>query len=183
MFKPAESEGSEARAGKPKRESGSGRSVGPVGGPPPRRAGGGSALHVYKPGQGAHVRWGTAAAGGVVVLGLAAFVHEQLVWFTDWVRYLIPVALLVVLGYLVFRFVGQSRSVVDFMIATEGEMKKVNWSTRREVLGATKVVIVAVMSLGIMLFVVDIFFMFFFDAIDVLKVDMVGRLFSSGVQQ
>jgi len=98
------------------------------------------------------------------------------------VRYLIPVGVLVVLGYLLFRFLGQSHAVVDFMIATEGEMKKVNWSTRREVLGATKVVIVSVIALGLMLFVVDVFFMFFFDAIGVLKVDMIGRLFASRVE-
>ena len=34
---------------------------------------------------------------------------------------------------------------VDFMIATEGEMKKVNWSTRREILGSTWVVIAVTM--------------------------------------
>jgi len=114
------------------------------------------------------------------VVWFAAFLREQLTRAqNEWVQTLIPVALLVILGYWVFRLLGQSRSVVDFMIATEGEMKKVNWSTRREVLGATKVVIVTVLALGVILFVVDLFFMFFFDAIDVLKIDMIGQLFGS----
>ena len=148
----------------------------PTGGPPPRRPGG-SALRVYKPGQGAYVRWSSAAGAGIVVLGFANFLHEQLAWFSEWVRYLIPVALLVLLGYGLFWLLGQSRSVADFMIATEGEMKKVNWSTRREVLGATKVVIVTVIALGAILFLVDIFFMFFFEGIGVLRIGMIARLF------
>ncbi len=148
--------------------------------PPLRRPGGGSALHIYKPGQGAYVRWGTAAGVGILVVWLAAFLREQLTRVqNEWVQTLIPVGLLVVLGYGLFRLLGQSHSVVDFMIATEGEMKKVNWSTRREVLGATKVVIVTVIALGVILFVVDIFFMFFFESIGVLRIGMISRLFGS----
>ena len=57
----------------------------------------------------------------------------------------------------------------DFLIATEGEMKKVNWSTRREIWGSTKVVIVFTLFLAFLLFSVDIVFWSFFSAIDVLK--------------
>jgi preprotein translocase SecE subunit len=150
----------------------------PTGGPPSRRPGGGSALHVYKPGQGAYLRWGSAASAGVIVIGAAAFLREQLTRFqNEWVQTLLPVALLVVLGYLLFWALGQSRSVVDFMIATEGEMKKVNWSTRREVLGATRVVIVTVIALGAVLFAVNILFMFIFEAIGVLRIGMLANIF------
>ena len=31
---------------------------------------------------------------------------------------------------------------VDFLIATDSEMKKVNWTSRKELIGSTKVVIV-----------------------------------------
>ena len=149
----------------------------PAGGPP-RRPGGGSAFHLYKPGQGAHVRWGSAIGAGVVVVGAAAFLREQLTRFqNEWVQTLLPVALLVGLGYLLFWALGQSRSVVDFMIATEGEMKKVNWSTRREVLGATRVVIVTVIALGTVLFAVNILFMFIFEAIGVLRIGMLAQIF------
>ncbi|MBU0641058.1 MAG: preprotein translocase subunit SecE [Planctomycetes bacterium] len=68
------------------------------------------------------------------------------------------------------------------MIATEGEMKKVNWSSKKEVIGATKVVIVTVLALGAMLFIVDIFFMTVFGGIGVLKVDILGKLFGTGVE-
>ncbi len=154
-----------------------------TGPPSPRRTTGGSALHIYKPGQGAYVRWGSAAAAAIIVLGLANFLHEQLARVqNEWVQFLIPVALLVVLAYVFFLFLGQSHGVVDFMIATEGEMKKVNWSTRREVLGATKVVIATVIALGVILFTVDIFFMFCFEAIGVLRIGMLARLFGSEVE-
>ena len=152
----------------------------PAGAPPSRRPTGGSAFHIYKPGQGAYVRWGTAAGAGIVVVWFAAFLREQLTRVqNEWVQTLVPAGLLVILGYWVFRLLGQSRSVVDFMIATEGEMKKVNWSTRREVLGATKVVIVTVIALSVVLFVVDLFFMFFFEGIGVLRIGMISQLFGT----
>ena len=155
----------------------------PAGGPAARRSGAVSAFHLYKAGQGPYVRWGSAAAAGVILVGFASFLREQLTRFeNEWVQYLVPVALLVLLGYWVFRMLGQNRSVVDFMIATEGEMKKVNWSSRREVLGATKVVIVTVIALGMILFTVDILFMFFFEAIGVLRIGMISQLFGGGAE-
>ena len=153
---------------------------GPAGGPPPRHAGG-SALHVYKPGQGLYVRWCSAAAFAIVAIGSANFLYEQLSRVqNEWVQYRIPVGLLVLIGYGIFRFLGQNRSVVDFMIATEGEMKKVNWSTRREVLGATKVVIATVIALGAILFAVNVCFIFLFESIGVLRIGMLARLFGGG---
>jgi preprotein translocase SecE subunit len=147
---------------------------------PPRPAAG-SALHIYKPGQGAYVRWCSAAGAAIIALGSANFLHEQLTRVqNEWIKFLIPVGLLALIGYGIFRLLGQSRSVVDFMIATEGEMRKVNWSSRREVLGATKVVIAAVIALGIILFVVNVCFIFLFESIGVLRIGMLARIFGTG---
>ncbi|MFQ6049008.1 MAG: preprotein translocase subunit SecE [Phycisphaerae bacterium] len=66
------------------------------------------------------------------------------------------------------------------MIATEGEMKKVSWSTRREVIGSTKVVIAVVIMLAVMLFVVDTVFAVFFNFIDVLKILEIKQLLGLG---
>jgi len=55
------------------------------------------------------------------------------------------------------------------MIATEGEMKKVSWSTRHEVVGSTKVVIMFTLLLAVALFVVDLVFQRAFSWIGVLK--------------
>ncbi|MBU0718456.1 MAG: preprotein translocase subunit SecE [Planctomycetes bacterium] len=55
------------------------------------------------------------------------------------------------------------------MVATEGEMKKVSWSSKAEVIGSTKVVIMFTVLLAALLFVVDLVFQRFFTYIGVLK--------------
>ena len=48
-------------------------------------------------------------------------------------------------------------------------VKKVNWSTKREVIGSTKVVILFTFLMAAMLFAVDLIFQNFFNWIGVLK--------------
>ncbi|MGP1273593.1 MAG: preprotein translocase subunit SecE [Phycisphaerales bacterium] len=69
----------------------------------------------------------------------------------------------------IYWLVGVRRSAVDFLIATDGEMKKVNWSTRREIQGSTVVVVVASFLLAAAIFVVDYGFGQFFKLIGVLE--------------
>lgn len=139
-----------------------------------RRPGGG-VFGIVKPGQGLHVRWGTAIGAGLLALAGAWFIRDQIQIidlgdpYNFYVRTLVPVVLLLAMLYGIFYLVARKPAVVDFLIATEGEMKKVNWSTRREVWGATKVVIVTVLALGVMLFLVDALLMSFFGGIGVLK--------------
>ena len=45
-------------------------------------------------------------------------------------------------------------SNVDFLIATDSEMKKVNWTSRKELIGSTKVVIIFMFLIALFLFVV-----------------------------
>ena len=47
-----------------------------------------------------------------------------------------------VFGLVGYWLIGRRARSVDFLIATEGEMKKVNWSTRREVVGSTIIVLI-----------------------------------------
>jgi len=146
-----------------------------------RAAPGGSPFRLYKPGQGIHVRWGTAAGLGLMTIAFGNFLYDQLAVFNNFaVKTLVPVGLMVVVGLLIFRFLAQSRKVVDFLIATEGEMKKVNWSTRREVLGATRVVIFTVFSLSLLLFAADVLFVIFFSGIGVVRIDVLGNMFGGG---
>lgn len=146
--------------------------------------GAGSPFRIFKPGQGKWVRWGTAAGVTALAIAGAGFLREQIRQFAFadnvYVLALAPVAFLLVIAYLTYWALGRNETIVNFMIATEGEMKKVNWSSRREVWGATKVVIVAVLALSFVLFVVDIIFMIFFSSIGVLRMDIVERFFGSG---
>lgn len=66
-------------------------------------------------------------------------------------------------------FVGSSPKSADFLIATDSEMKKVNWSTYKQIKGSTIVVIVATFLIAGFLFVIDLGFSTFFKWIDVLQ--------------
>ena len=58
----------------------------------------------------------------------------------------------------------------DFMISTEGEMKKVSWSTKKEIITSTKVVIFTLVLLAVMLGVIDYVFGMLFNKIGILRV-------------
>jgi preprotein translocase subunit SecE len=82
----------------------------------------------------------------------------------------IPLAVMLVLTAISWRLSFVSRKTSDFMIATEGEMKKVSWSSKNEVIGSTKVVIIFTILMAMLLFVVDLAFQWLFQFIGVLKV-------------
>ncbi|MEY4842051.1 MAG: hypothetical protein RJA12_775 [Planctomycetota bacterium] len=61
-------------------------------------------------------------------------------------------------GVLLWWFAGFNAKSVDFLVATEGEMKKVNWSTRREIVGSTLVVIAMTLIISLFCWVWDFAF-------------------------
>lgn len=134
-------------------------------------------FEVYKRGQGFYTRLGTALGGGLIILGGVKYLYDQLAVVYDpsrpwtmYVRYGLPLAFLAAGGLLLYWIVCVWRKSCDFFIATEGEMKKVSWTTWGELVGATKVVIAATLLLAVILFVIDVIFMLFFAWIGVLKV-------------
>ncbi len=143
---------------------------------PARRGPESSIFKPYKPEQGKWTRLGTFLGLGAVVAWGAKFVYDRLQVYQgdEWWKLLIttgiPIVFMVVLGALSWWVAYGNRSSSDFMIATEGEMKKVSWSTRREIIGSTKVVIMFTALMAITLFVVDLLFQVLFRSIGVLKV-------------
>ena len=129
------------------------------------------AFSIYKRGQGRYTRIITFVSGSLIAAVVARLVWAQL-RATELSAYLvfgIPLGIFVGLTWMMFWVVNRPRSA-DFMIATEGEMKKVSWSSRREIIGGTKVVIAATLVLAVLLMAVDLAFGFFFQWIEVLQV-------------
>jgi preprotein translocase SecE subunit len=120
---------------------------------------------IYKRGQAANTRLGTAF-GVFIVVAYGCFVlHQRLQPLNNiWLQTLVPVGLCAVLAVLI-AWVMNRPSVADFLIASEGEVKKVNWSTRKELTASTGVVIFVMLAIALLLTVVDYFFVWFFQKI------------------
>ncbi|MBK8267733.1 MAG: preprotein translocase subunit SecE [Planctomycetes bacterium] len=140
------------------------------------KSSGGGFFDIYKPTQGSTIRVWTGIAYGALVCWFAYFIYDKLQpMFNGSMRTIVPVSVAAVIiagfGLLGYWALGLNRRASDFLIATEGEMKKVNWTSRKEIIGSTKVVVFVVVSMSILLFVVDILFMLFFSWIGVLKAE------------
>ena len=132
------------------------------------------AVGIYKKGQGYWTRLMTAIALGLIVLLGVVWMWDLLatvrVGFaqTVYVQAAAAVVVIAVSGWFGYYLIGLKPKVVDFMIATEGEMKKVNWSSRREILGSTWVVIGLTIFIAIFCFSFDFIFQNIMKWIDVL---------------
>ena len=133
---------------------------------------------LFKPMQGRQARIYTAVALGVIVaLGLVRF-YESLNDYPATIRFGIPAAVGLVLGWLIFRVV-QYPPFVEFLIATEAEMNKVSWTSREDLQRATTVVLVTVTLMSLYLFGVDWLWSYLLQLLGVLKFGGGGAFGSS----
>jgi preprotein translocase subunit SecE len=124
-------------------------------------------IAIYKPGQGKWVRWGTVIGMALIILcGTVWLVHTQLATSTTWMKLLVGGLWTLAGAALTFWFVNSTK-LAEFMIATESEMRKVTWPSRRETITSTKVVIILTLLLGLLLYLVDVGFLTFFKYIGV----------------
>ncbi len=140
----------------------------------------------YKKEQGKWTRGLTLAGGLLIVVLGARWLYESpltsignalnLGGYTEPFKIGLAALFALIGGYVAFWASYLNPGTGDFFIATEGEMKKVSWSSRREILGSTWVVIVTLIVLGGILFVVDLQFMRLFSAVGVLRVATVEDL-------
>ena len=114
---------------------------------------------IYKNGQGKYTRIGTAAGGALIaVIGcLQLYRTLNAADLGLWVETMVPVAIFLASSVMVFWLVNKP-NVADFMIASEGEMKKVNWSSRQEIVVSTVVVISVVVIFAVLLGAADFIF-------------------------
>ena len=133
-------------------------------------------LSVYKRGQGVWTR--IAAALSMLAMGTYGAVQTG-IWMVDYqhtsmwavwgmqipyyygIGTYLPVFIFLV--FMVLAYVASNTTrAADLLIETEIEMRKVTWPTTREVLGATVVVIVVVLILGLYLWSIDTLFQYTF---------------------
>ncbi len=118
-------------------------------------------MSVYKSGQGRYTRMFTVM-GGALIVAIGCFQLYRTLDAADvslWVSTMVPVGLFIALSVLIMWMMNKP-AIADFMIAAEGEMKKVNWSTRQEVTVSTIVVISVVITLAVLLGVTDFILQF-----------------------
>lgn len=133
------------------------------------------AMAIYKRGQGYTTRVVTAIGVGLVILLGSYWLWEEFAgasWFGLPSIY-ISAGMAVLFGgffaALAYWLIGVRARTVDFLINTDLEMKKVNWSTRREVVGSTTVVLGAAFLIAGFCFGFDLAFATLFDWIGVLE--------------
>jgi preprotein translocase subunit SecE len=135
-------------------------------------------FRIYKPGQGYWTRMGTVGAAALLGALTAHFLYRHMpVWLgnagmtperaTPTAIYIIA-ALFIAYGLGVFYLINKP-SNADFLIATDSEMKKVNWTSRKELIGSTKVVIIFMFLIAFLLFAFDVVFGYMFYLLDILK--------------
>jgi preprotein translocase SecE subunit len=134
----------------------------------PTKVGGGGLFNVYKRNQGRNTRLGTAVGAAIIVGGFVWYLYDLLeVYDSLYVQAGVAAAVGLVLGLLAYWLIGVHHRASDFLIATDGELKKVNWSSKKEVIGSTKVVIFTTLLMAVVLFFVDIVFLKLFQFIGV----------------
>ena len=126
-------------------------------------------FNIYKRGQGKYTRLCSAFAAAIFAgLGCLQLYKklEAVEWGLSrkaalWVATMVPAGLFVVFALLISWLINKA-SVADFMIAAEGEMKKVSWSSKQEIAVSTFIVIVFVIMMASLLGTTDLGFRTFF---------------------
>jgi preprotein translocase SecE subunit len=121
---------------------------------------------IYKRGQGKYTRLYSAFGAALVVgLGCLQLYKKLQAWDLGlWTETMVPAGLFVALGLLIF-WLANKPTIADFMIAAESEMKKVSWSSRKEIVVSTFIVIVLVIFMAALLGVADLSFQLFFSEV------------------
>ncbi len=128
---------------------------------------------IYKKGQGYWTRMGTAGAAALIgLLTVYNIFHLGPMFGVDDKRVLAISAGVFGIAFVVLvAWLMNKPTNAEFLIATDSEMKKVNWTSRKELIGSTKVVIGFMFIVALFLFGVDQLFQTFFYLIDVIKIE------------
>ncbi|MCJ7778565.1 MAG: preprotein translocase subunit SecE [Sedimentisphaerales bacterium] len=121
---------------------------------------------IYRRGQAKYTRLCSAFGFGMVAALGCLLLYRKLEGADMglWVATMVPVGVFAGFTLLIF-LLSNKPAVADFLIAAEGEVKKVSWSSRKEIAVSTFVVIVVVVIMAILLGVTDLSFKLFFSEV------------------
>ena len=114
---------------------------------------------IYKKGQGKYTRLCSVFAG-LIIIGLGCMrIYQKMQQneFGLWVETIVPAGLFLVLAVLML-YLANKPSIADFMVAAEGELKKVTWSKKSEIFVSTFIVIAVVIIMSVILGFTDLTF-------------------------
>ena len=118
---------------------------------------------MYKPGQGKYSRLGTGFTV-VIIVAIGCVQLYKMLGASDlnlWITTMVPAVIFVAFSAVTYWLLNKP-AVADFLIAAEGELKKVNWSSRKEVAVSTFVVIIVVLLMSALLGATDFVFQLIF---------------------
>ncbi|MDD5327538.1 MAG: preprotein translocase subunit SecE [Phycisphaerae bacterium] len=121
---------------------------------------------IYKNNQAKLTRLCSAFGFGIIAAIGCLLLYRKLEGadFGLWVSTMVPVGVFAGIALLIF-WLSNKPSIADFLIAAEGEIKKVSWSSRKEIAVSTFIVIVLVVIMATLLGVADLSFKLFFTEI------------------
>jgi preprotein translocase subunit SecE len=127
---------------------------------------------VYKRSQGRITRQVTFAALAII-FALGFFRLHQTIYY-GWgseagfgIAYWLPGIFLLASWWIAFRVVNYP-NFADFLIAVEAEVNKVSWPTRGELVRASLVVLICIISMAFILFAYDIIWQWIFRTLGIL---------------
>lgn len=122
----------------------------------------------YKWGQGKNTRLYSAVSVAVLAAIGCWILYRKIEASVDvtaalglWITVIVPLAIFAAVAAFLYWLVNKP-TVADFMISAEGELKKVSFSSKKEIAVSTFVVIVVVFAMALMLGVADFCFNLFF---------------------
>ncbi len=125
-------------------------------------------IEKYKWGQGKNTRLYSAAAVAVIAAIGCWKLYQRLAATINvteatglWMSVIVPLGVFLAVVLFLYWLVNK-HTVADFMIASEGELKKVSFSSKREIAVSTFVVIIVVILTALMLGLADFCFNLFF---------------------
>ena len=130
---------------------------------------------IYKAGQCYWTRMRSSIAAGLLIFMGAVWLWDTIAGVrvgnlqAVYVQAGAAVVFITVLAGFSYYLLCVHKRFVDFLIATEGEMKKVNWSTRREITGSTWVVISLTFIIASLIALLDLFYSMIFTTLNVLE--------------